>query len=50
LEQLGFKNMSREERLSAFIREVSTEVIDIDNNSSEVIPQNQPLELLHKLS
>jgi hypothetical protein len=42
LEQLGWKNMSREERLLAFIHEVSTEVMEIDSNSSEVIPQDQP--------
>ncbi|CAG8683566.1 2897_t:CDS:2 [Funneliformis mosseae] len=31
--------MSREERLLAFIHEVSTEVIEIDSNSSEAIHQ-----------
>ncbi|RIA99097.1 hypothetical protein C1645_811833 [Glomus cerebriforme] len=36
LEQLGWKNMSREKRLLAFIHEVSTEVMEIDSNSSEV--------------
>ncbi|CAG8656964.1 955_t:CDS:2 [Funneliformis caledonium] len=35
LEQLGWKNMSKEERLLAFIHEVSTEVMEIDSNSSE---------------
>ncbi|CAG8664390.1 12221_t:CDS:2 [Funneliformis mosseae] len=34
--------MSSEERLSAFIHEVSTEVMEIDSNLSEVIPQDQP--------
>ncbi|CAB4422423.1 unnamed protein product [Rhizophagus irregularis] len=38
--------MSREERLLAFICEMSTEVMDIDNNSSEVISQDQPSVLL----
>ena len=42
--------MSREERLSAFIHEVSTEVMEIDSNSSEVIPQDQPSVILRKLS
>jgi hypothetical protein len=50
LEKLGWKNMSREERLSAFIYEVSTEVMEIDSNSSEVIPQDQPSTILLKLS
>ncbi|CAG8583273.1 13599_t:CDS:2 [Funneliformis mosseae] len=50
LEQLGWKNMSREERLLAFIHEVSTEVMEIDSNSSEVIPQDQPSVILRKLS
>ncbi|CAB4473488.1 hypothetical protein RhiirA1_502755 [Rhizophagus irregularis] len=50
LEKLGWKNMSREERLSAFIYEVSTEVMEIDSNSSEVIPQDQPSVILRKLS
>ena len=43
-------NMSREERLLAFIYEVSTEVMEIDSNSSEVIPQDQPSTILRKLS
>ena len=42
--------MSREERLLAFIYEVSTEVMEIDSNSSEVIPQDQPSVILRKLS
>ena len=42
--------MSREERLLAFIHEVSTEVMEIDSNSSEVIPQDQPSTILRKLS
>ena len=50
LEQLGWKNMSREERLLAFIHEVSTELMEIDSNSSEVIPQDQPSVILRKLS
>ena len=50
LEQLGWKNMSRKERLSAFIHEVLTEVMEIDSNSSEVIPQDQPSVILRKLS
>jgi hypothetical protein len=50
LEKLGWKNMSREERLLAFIYEVSTEVMEIDSNSSEVIPQDQPSTILQKLS
>jgi hypothetical protein len=50
LEKLGWKNMSIEERLSAFIYEVSTEVMEIDSNSSEVIFQNQPSTILLKLS
>jgi len=49
-ERLGWKNMSREERLLAFIHEVSTEVMEIDSNSSEVIPQDQPSTILRKLS
>ena len=36
LEQLGFKNMRREEKLLAFICEVITEVMDVDNDPSEV--------------
>ncbi len=50
LEQLGWKNMSREERLLAFIHEVSTEVMEIDSNSSKVISQDQPSAILQKLS
>ncbi|CAI2196859.1 220_t:CDS:1, partial [Funneliformis geosporum] len=42
--------MSIEEKLLAFIREVLTEVMYIDNNSSKVILQDQPIELLCKLS
>jgi len=42
--------MSREERLLAFIHEVTTEVMEIDSNSSEVIPQDQPSTILRKLS
>src|SRR6266498_2543386 len=42
--------MSREERLLAFIHKVSTEVIEIDSNSSEIIPQDQPSMILRKLS
>ena len=42
--------MSREERLLAFIYEMSTEVMEIDSNSSEVIPQDQPSTILQKLS
>src|SRR3954471_15786151 len=42
--------MSREEKLSAFIHEVSTEVMKIDSNSSEVILQDQPSVILQKLS
>ena len=42
--------MSREERLLAFIYEVSTEVMEIDSNSLEVIPQDQPSTILQKLS
>jgi hypothetical protein len=42
--------MSREERLLAFIHEVSTELMEIDSNSSEVIPQDQPSVILRKLS
>ena len=42
--------MSRKERLLAFIHEVSTEVMEIDSNSSEVIPQDQPSVILRKLS
>src|SRR4051794_36435470 len=42
--------MSKEERLSAFIHEVSTEVMEIDSNLSEVIPQDQPSVILRKLS
>ena len=44
------ENMSREERLLAFIYEVSTEVMEIDSNSSEVILQDQPSVILQKLS
>ncbi|CAG8571993.1 2847_t:CDS:2 [Funneliformis caledonium] len=36
LERLSWKNMSRKERLLAFIHEVSTEVMEIDSNSSEL--------------
>ena len=50
LERFGWKNMSREERLSAFIHEVSTEVMEIDSNLSEIIPQDQPSVILRKLS
>ncbi|GBB88518.1 hypothetical protein RclHR1_15040004 [Rhizophagus clarus] len=50
LEKLGWKNMSREERLSVFIHEVSTEVMEIDSNSSEVTSQDQPSTILQKLS
>jgi hypothetical protein len=50
LEKLGWKNMSREERLLAFIYKVSTEVMEIDSNSSEVIPQDQLSTILQKLS
>jgi len=42
--------MSREERLLAFIYEVTTEVMEIDSNSSEIIPQDQPSAILRKLS
>ncbi|CAG8545123.1 11841_t:CDS:1 [Ambispora gerdemannii] len=42
--------MSREERLSAFIHEVSTEMMKIDSNSSEIIPQDQLSTILQKLS
>ncbi|RIB05842.1 hypothetical protein C2G38_2148356 [Gigaspora rosea] len=49
-ERLGFNNMSGKERLLVFIREVSTEVMAIDNNSSEVLPQDQLTVLLRKLS
>jgi hypothetical protein len=37
LKRLGWKNMSKEERLLAFIHKVTTEVMEIDSNSSEVI-------------
>ncbi|CAG8646192.1 14285_t:CDS:1, partial [Funneliformis mosseae] len=50
LKQLSWKNISREERLSAFIHEVSTEMMEIDSNSSEVILQDQPSTILQKLS
>ena len=36
LERLGFKYASKEQKLLAFIREVTTEVMDVDNNPSEV--------------
>src|SRR5204862_7327319 len=49
LEQLSWKNMRREERLSAFIHEVSTEVMEIVSNLSEVIPQDQLSVILQKL-
>ncbi|CAG8660466.1 16059_t:CDS:2 [Funneliformis mosseae] len=46
LEKLSWKNMSKEERLLAFIYEMLTEVMEIDSNLSEVIPQNQPSTIL----
>src|SRR3954471_3671892 len=49
LAQLGFNDMCREEKLLAFIREISTEVMDVDNNLSEILPQDQPSVLLRKL-
>ncbi|CAG8612746.1 7826_t:CDS:2, partial [Acaulospora morrowiae] len=45
------KDMSREEKLLAFIREVTTEIMEVDNDSSEVLsPDNyRPFEFLRKL-
>ncbi|CAG8745100.1 8779_t:CDS:1, partial [Funneliformis caledonium] len=46
LEKLSWKNMSREKRLLAFIHEMTTEVMEIDSNLSEVILHDQPSTIL----